>query len=223
MHAVLKAAAAAAVMVLTATPAAHAQTLAARAGSSGLGVEVGLGVNSLLGVRANLLGGSYTREATEANIRYEGTLKLANSSLLLDLHPFAGNFRLSAGALYNNNKLDATGRADGGTYDINGVQYPASALGTLQANVRWDKLSPYVGFGWGAKPQAESGLFMTADVGAFWMKSSATLTGNCSALLPALACQQLQSDLRAEEQQFRDEVAKYKLYPVLSVGVGYRF
>jgi hypothetical protein len=33
----------------------------------------------------------------------------------------------------------------------------------------------------------------------------------------------LQADIRAEERDFRDEVNKYKLYPVLSVGVGYRF
>ena len=204
-------------------PAAQAQTLTARAGSNGLGAEIGVGLGSMFGVRANLLGGSLSRDETRSSIRYEGTLKLSNGSLLMDVHPFAGSFRLSAGAVFNNNRLDANGRADGGTIDINGVNYPADAVGTLQAGVRWDRTNPYLGLGWGASPKASPGFFFSADLGAFYMRPTATLTGTCGPALPAAACTQLQSDIRAEEQQFRDDVNKYKLYPVLSIGVGYRF
>lgn len=216
-------AAALALLTLAVSTGAQAQSLTARIGSNGLGAEVGLGLGPMLGVRANFLGGSIDRDEVESNIRYEGTFKLSNGALLLDLHPFAGNFRLSGGLVYNANKLDATGRGDGGTIEINGIDYPAAAVGTLQAAVRWDKASPYLGLGWGSRPQASPGLFLSADLGAFYMKPTATLTGSCGSALPSLACTQLQSDIRAEEQQFRDEVNKYKLYPVLSVGVGYRF
>lgn len=202
---------------------AQAQSLAARVGTNGLGAEVGWGLGSVLGLRANYLGGSVDRDEVESNIRYEGTFKLANGALLLDLHPFAGTFRLSGGLVYNDNKLDATGRGESGTIEINGVNYPAAAVGSLQAAVRWDKASPYLGLGWGTRPQAGAGLYLSADIGAFYMKPTATLTGSCGSALPAFACTQLQSDIRAEEQQFRDEVNRYKLYPVLSVGVGYRF
>jgi hypothetical protein len=91
---------------------------------------------------------------------------------------------LSAGLVYNDNKLDATGRGDGGTIEINGISYPAADVGTLQAAVRWDKASPYVGFGWGTKPAGTAGLFLSADVGAFYMKPTASLTGTCGAALP---------------------------------------
>jgi hypothetical protein len=204
-------------------PAAQAQSLTARAGSNGLGSEIGVGLGSMFGVRANLLGGSLSRDEIRSSIHYEGTLKLSNGSLLMDVHPFAGRFRLSAGAVINNNRLDANGRADGGTIDINGVSYPADAVGTLQAGVRWDRANPYMGLGWGAAPQASPGFFFSADVGAFYMRPTATLTGTCGPALPVAACTQLQSDIRAEEQQFRDDINKYKLYPVLSIGVGYRF
>lgn len=204
-------------------PAAQAQSLTARAGSNGLGAEIGVGLGSMFGVRANLLGGSLSRDETRSSVRYEGTLKLSNGSLLMDVHPFAGSFRLSAGAVFNSNRLDANGRADGGTIDINGVSYPADAVGTLQAGVRWDRTNPYLGLGWGASPQASPGFFFSADLGAFYMRPTATLTGTCGPALPTAACTQLQSDIRAEEQQFRDDVNKYKLYPVLSIGVGYRF
>lgn len=225
MRAVLKVAVQAACVIGAAAigAAAQAQSLSARAGTNGFGAEVGAGFGPMFGIRANFLGGSYDREEVDSNIRYEGTFKLSNGALLLDLHPLAGTFRLSAGLVYNNNKLDATGRAEGGTYEINGVSYPASAVGSLQAAVRWDKASPYVGFGWGTKPSGTAGLFLTADVGTFYMKPTATLTGTCGSALPTLACNQLQSDIRAEEREFRDEANKYKLYPVLSIGIGYRF
>ena len=201
----------------------QAQSIAARAGTSGMGAELGVGLGTHVGLRALAAGGSLSREQVESNIAYDGTLKLANGALLFDLHPFAGSFRLSAGAVYNNNQLDATGRGDSGTIEINGVNYPAAAVGTLQASVRWDKTSPYVGFGWGALPRGSNGLYFSADVGAFYLKPTATLTGHCGALVPGPACTQLQSDIRAEERQFQDVVGKYKLYPVLSVGMGYRF
>lgn len=203
--------------------AAQAQSIAARAGTSGMGAELGIGLGTHVGLRAVAAGGSLSREQRESNIAYDGTLKLANGALLFDLHPFAGGFRLSAGAVYNNNQFDATGRGDSGTIEINGVSYPASAVGTLRASVRWDKASPYLGFGWGAQPRGSSGLYFSADVGAFYQRPAATLSGDCGALVPGPACTQLQSDIRAEERQFQDEVGKFKLYPVLTLGMGYRF
>ena len=203
--------------------AAHAQSLSARAGTNGLGAEVGVGFASTFALRAQLATGSYARDEVQSNISYEGRLKLSNGALLLDLHPFAGSFRLSAGAVYNNNQLEATGRGESGTIEINGIAYPAAAVGSLQAAVHWDKASPYLGLGWGTPHHGGGGLFFSADVGAFYQKPTASLTGTCSSLVPPVACSQLQSDIRAEERQFQDEVNKYKLFPVLTVGVGYRF
>jgi hypothetical protein len=210
-------------LAMTLASATQAQSLTARAGSNGLGAEIGVGLGSMVGLRANLLGGSISRDEVRSGVRYEGTLKLGNGSLLMDVHPFAGAFRLSAGAVFNNNRLDANGRADGGSIDINGVSYPSDAVGSLQAAVRWDRTNPYLGLGWGAAPPSSAGFFFSADLGAFYMRPTATLTGTCGTALPAAACTQLQADIRAEEQQFRDDVNKYKLYPVLSIGVGYRF
>ena len=49
------------------------------------------------------------------------------------------------------------------------------------------------------------------------------MTGTCTPSLPANACAALQADLDAEAQQFKQEVEKYKYYPVITLGVGYRF
>lgn len=211
------------VAAIALAPAAQAQSLTARAGSNGLGDEIGVGLGSMFGVRAYLLSGALSRDEIRSSIRPEGTLKLGTGSLLMDVHPFSGSFRLSAGAVINNNWLDANSRADGSTIDVNGLRYPANALGTLQAGVRWDRTNPYLGLGWGGAPQVSPGFFFSAELGALFMRSTATLTGTCGPVLSAAACMQLPSDIRAEEPSFRDEINKYKLYPVLSIGVGYRF
>lgn len=202
---------------------AQAQGVAARIGTNGLGLEAGVGFGSFIGVRANYLGGSLSRDDVESGIRYDGKLKLSNGALLLDVHPFAGSFRVSAGMVFNNNKVDATGVGESGTIEINGVPYPAAAVGTLQAAVRWDKSNPYFGLGWGMQPGGSSGLFLTVDLGAFYQSATASLTGSCAPIVPALACQQLLADIQAEQAQFQDAVGDLKWYPVLSIGVGYRF
>jgi hypothetical protein len=202
---------------------AGAQSLAFKGGTSGVGAEVGLGLGSMFGVRANLLGGSISRDETDSGIRYDGKLKLSSGSLLFDVHPFAGTFRLTAGLTFNDNKVDATAQPAAGTIEINGVNYPAEQVGTLQAAVRFEKTAPYLGLGWGTRPSASSGLFFSVDLGAFLSKPTATLNGTCGPSLPAPACTQLQADIRAEQQQFQDEIKDFKAYPVLSVGLGYRF
>lgn len=200
-----------------------AQSIALKGGTSGVGAEAGLGLGSILGLRANLLGGSISRDETDSGIRYDGKLKLSSGSLLLDVHPFAGTFRLTAGLTFNDNKFDATATPQSGTIEINGINYPADQVGTLQAAVRFEKTAPYVGLGWGTRPGASSGLFFSVDLGAFFSKPTATLTGTCGPAVPTLACDQLQADIRAEQQQLQDEIKNFKAYPVLSVGLGYRF
>jgi hypothetical protein len=202
---------------------AHAQSVAVRVGTTGAGLEVGSAIGSHLGLRVNLLGGSISHDLTESGIRYDGKFKLSNGSVLLDLHPFAGSFRISGGLAYNNNRIDATATPETGVIVINGVPYPADQVGRLYADLSWDKASPYVGIGWGSSPGGGRGLFLTTDLGVFYQTPAVSLTGVCGPALPAPLCQQLQADVRAEEAQLRDAVAEAKWYPVLSIGIGYRF
>ncbi len=47
------------------------------------------------------------------------------------------------------------------------------------------------------------------------------MTSGCTA--PALVCTQIASDVAAENAKLADEVKDFKLYPVVRVGVSYRF
>lgn len=215
--------AALATLLVAAGAPAVAQTVAAKGGTTGLGAEIAVPLTERFATRLWANGGSLSRDQTESGIRYDAKLKFGTAFALADLHPFAGSFRLSAGLAYNDNRFDFTGRGDGSTIEINGVPYNSADVGTLDGRVRFDKTSPYLGIGWGSAPRGAAGFGPTVDLGVMFQRTRASLTGTCGPSLPAPACTQLQNDLRAEEVQFRDAVDDFKAYPVLSLGLSYRF
>ena len=215
--------AALAALLLAAGAPAAAQTIAPKGGTTGLGAEIAVPLTQRLAARIWANGGSLSRDLTESGIRYDARLRFGAAFALADLHPFAGSFRISAGVAYNDNRFDFTGRGDGSTIEINGVPYNSADVGTLNGRVRFEKSSPYFGIGWGGAPRGVAGFGATVDLGVMFQRTRASLTGTCGPSLPAPACTQLQNDLRAEEVQFRDAVDDFKAYPVLSLGLSYRF
>jgi hypothetical protein len=221
MRSVLLAGAAVAAMFVSPV---HAQALSGKLGTPGFGAEFSYGLSSMFAVRANVNSGSLSRDMTESGITYNGKLKLSSSALLLDLHPFSGTFRITAGLAFNNNKIDVDGSAEpGATIDIGGTTYDATQVGSLKGAIRFDQNNPYLGIGWGSKPRGDSGLFFSADLGAMFQTPTATLTGICGPALTAPACAQLQADIAEEQAELQDAVSSFKIYPVITFGIGYRF
>lgn len=203
--------------------AAQAQAVAGRLGTSGFGAELGVGVTELLAVRGSYGVGSFDYNFTESDIRYETQVKPRIGLLTLDVHPFMGYFRVSAGLGFNNTRADGTADSTSGTVTINGTVYNTSEVGTVEGRVTFRKTAPYLGIGWGTPPKAGSGLYFTSDLGVIFSKATGSVTGTCAAGVPAPVCAQLQADLNAEAAQFKNEVEKIKYYPVITLGVGYRF
>lgn len=212
--------------LLAAAGGAGAQTaIAARAGTTGFGGELAVSLTDQFGLRASLAGGSVTRNITESGVRYEGRWKFGTTMALADFHPGGGRFRLSAGFAYNDNRFEGNARGSSGTVDINGRTYNIADIGSLDGTLSYKKAVPYFGVGWGtAAKSAGSGLFFSADLGVLiGADPRISLRANCSAAFTPQQCNQLQADLRAEENDFRDNVGFESVYPVLSFGLGYRF
>jgi hypothetical protein len=187
------------------------------AGTAGLGAQVSVQVLSQsLALRAVVNGLSYSHDTTSDGVDYKGKLKLNNQSLLLDWAPFSGSFRFTGGVVLNHNSLRLDGKPDGstGTYEVNGHSYTAAQVGVLTAQVKFNKTSPYLGLGWGGAP--ESGLHFIGDIGVIAQgKPKATLTdsgGGVSA-----------SDLQQSQDQLQHDLDKFRWYPVVQLGLGYRF
>lgn len=152
---------------------------------------------------------------------YSGTAKLANGHALLNWHAFKGSFHFSAGALLADNKVDALGTPRAGAfYEFNGVQYPATLVGTLTAHGELaDGVKPYAGVGWALSP-GRGGFGFFADLGVMF-SGSATVT--LAADGPLANDPVFRQNLAQEQRDLQDKLDRYKIYPVVRVGVMYRF
>jgi hypothetical protein len=212
-----------AVVLLAWSALVAAQPIALQVGTTGLGLEAGAGFTDHFGVRASLGAGSVPYTITESGIRYEARAKPRIGMLNLDLHPFGGVFRLSAGLAYNGTRIEGTADTRSGTVVLNNVTYNTSEVGTVEGEVHFQELAPYLGFGWGNAARGKRGFYFTSDFGALYSPATGSVTGTCAPLVAPPVCASLQNDLRAEADAFRREVETYKFYPVVRLGLGYRF
>jgi len=191
----------------------------AKVGTLGPGGDVTLGLSDAVSLRAGLNILSYSADIEDEedveNINIK--LKLQTVPVLLDWHPYKSNFRLSAGALINSNKvtLDAD---PGAVIEINDVEY---GVDRLEGELSFDRYSPYLGIGYGNAARGDQRLVFSFDLGLMY-HGAPDLEAQATASNPAQQAA-LDRDLDAELEDVRDDLRSFKLYPVLSFGLSYRF
>jgi hypothetical protein len=197
-------------------------SIGVRAGTLGLGAEVSYPLSQRLGLRVNADSYKHSRTFNQDNIDYDGKATLKTASLLADWYPFANNFRLSVGPVYNGNKLALTGTPAGGSFTINGITYSANQVGTLNGQVDFKKYAPYAGIGYG-RPIG-TGLSLTFDLGAVFQGApQATLSVSCGPAASAAQCAQIRGDVAAQQASLNDAIKNFRYYPVVTLGLAYTF
>lgn len=212
-------------VALAASNSAQARDVAATVGlgTTGLGLHVSTPLADKLNARVGLNFASYSYDGNTTDVQYDFKLKLATVDALLDYHPFDGTFRISGGAVYNGNTIDAHAKPNGnGTYTINGRIYTASTVGDLSGEIDFRKAAPYLGIGWGNAVKG-AGWGFGMDLGVTFQGSPKTSLVNRGCTASAQSCAQLADDVAAENAKLAEEVKDFKLYPVIRVGVSYRF
>ena len=206
-----------AALVMSLNPAVADIGVSPKAGTLGAGVVISKGYGEKFSINIDLNTFSYETTRAENNIDYDVDLDLQTAGLLGNYHPFSGSFRLTAGVFYNNNEFDLTGKPTAGTYQIGDTIYTAAQVGTLVGKVTFDSTAPYIGIGWGNRPEKHFGF--TLDIGALYQGTPDLELAATGALSnPALA-----ADLERERQQLQEDLNDYEWYPVISVGLYFRF
>lgn len=174
-----------------------------------------MGLSERINLRLGINSYTYSYDDTIDDVRYDIDLELKSGALILDWHPFAGGFRLSAGMLSNKNGVDlkATPTAN---VTIGGNTYPAAAVGTLDGDVSFKKSAPYVGLGWGNAVVGNTGLGFSVEIGALFQGSPDVKLSSSNGLVS-------QADLNQEAREIEDDLKNLKVYPVISVGLSYTF
>ena len=189
-----------------------------RAGTLGYGIEISAGLSDKWSLGVGFNSRRYKRPSTTEGVDYDYDLRLRSGEVLANFHPFSGAFRLRAGVLFNRNEFLLTGKPDAsGNYEFNGQTFPASAVGTLTGDLSFSKSAPYIGLGWGNRPNGSWGV--TFDLGAVYQgKPKLGLEATGAASNPTLA-----AALEAERQQAEDDLSSFKWWPVIQLGMYFRF
>lgn len=202
-------------------------------GTLGVGVHAGYDFSNDLAIRGLVNYFNLDFDKEKAGNEYDGELDLRSLGLVVDWHPFWGAFRMSGGAFLNENQLSAS--TEGMDLGIGLREYDAD----LNFRMEFEKVAPYLGIGW-TSGRGRSGLTFTADIGALFRSSpQVSLSGrtddceftvskdgnadvDCQGMLGVMAGE-LSSDLEQEHGELRDDLDKLKIYPVISLGLSYRF
>jgi hypothetical protein len=201
------------VALCAAAGSAQAWGLGARIGTTGIGGDFGFGIVPTLGGRIGYSALNYNTDVETTDVNYDAKAKLSNLNLLLDWSPL-GPFRISAGFIANDNKIDATGVGNPGT---------PLAGSTVTGNIKpKESFAPYLGIGYGNVWTA--GLNFYFDLGIMFQGSpKVTVTATCAASATPAQCAAAQSEVAAEQQRLQDKVDKYKYYPVANIGITFGF
>jgi len=138
-------------------------------------------------------------------------------SALLDVHPFGGGFRLSGGEMLNKNKIKL--RADlNKSVQLDGQDY---SLSDLKGEVTFNETAPYLGLGYGNAVGADGRWHFACDFGVMF-QGSPKVSASATASDPALQAY-VDEALAREKAKIQDDANAFKYYPVISLGVSFRF
>ncbi len=190
----------------------------ATAGTQGVGLDLkyapvtGFNIRAGASIMPIKFDGTYSirKEPTILDLDVE----FSNAHLMLDWHPWLGEnsfsrkVLLTAGAGY-------FWKADGnavvsydGVYKYGDIQIPSADLGNLTGTVKWNKVAPYLGFGF-ENPTPKNRVNLGFAVGAYYMgEPDVTLRGTNYLIRN-----------QSNEEQFRKNMSNYYLLPVIQVNL----
>jgi len=209
-------------------------------GTLGAGAELVTTISRRSNLRVDGHFFNYSPSLTQDGINYSGNIHLRDVRASYDVYPFGGAFRLSAGfAVYN--KFNVNGLAvvpNGQTITLNDVDYysnpdnPLTGTATLGYTRQY---APTVTFGWGnAIPRSGRHFAFPVEIGAAFtgapaftlnMAGSACLTSTPSpdTCGDVTTFDGFQSNLAAQRQKIVNDIAPFRVYPIVNLGVTYRF
>ena len=194
---------------------AQAAGVGVRAGTTGIGADIGWNLAPTLDARVGYSYFSY-KTSYNSDVNYDAKLRLSNLNAVLDWSPFVGAFRFTGGLIANGNKADLN--STGGTYTINGRPYSssdASLSGTVKSG---RSIAPYLGIGYGNV--ARAGVNFYFDLGIMFMGSpKVSLSTTCGGSLNAAQCAQFRNDVEDERGRVEQDLRKYRYFPVANFGV----
>lgn len=189
--------------------------------SLGIGAEVSGRSNPVIGLRGGYFLFGLSRHREIQGISYDVTPKLRNGTVMLDVFPRGGLFRVSGGVIFSSSRVDAKGVL-AGPVTIGSETYQPAEVGDLNGKADYPHgIIPYAGVGLSSQAR----FTVTVDLGiGFSGYPRVELTANSP--LTGTELQQLEASLAQEQAQIQQGIESHswaKFYPVVSLGFKFRF
>jgi hypothetical protein len=110
---------------------------------------------------------------------------------------------------------------------LDGHELPLSQLAIATAYLRFPPYSPYIGIGWANTGDPDQrGFFYSIDLGVLDLGRPSVeyaLNGALVEVVRPRLGSELEALIAKEEEETARKLARYRYYPVVSLGIGYRF
>lgn len=209
------------------------------AGTQGAGVSLGYKLTP--SVRLRLRGAMLSYEQNENWSDSQGQLKLYgdNVGLLVDIFPGEGNFYITAGLNFSENKMRCHSRIDRkpgmvGTATVGGIEYSIieGTHAKINGKYSWNHAQPYIGIGYQDALFDSSTFYYSLDLGINFMGSgNLTVSGSdnlrfrdpaTNEMKPATEAV-MEESIRKEGRDFFKIADDLSVYPVIQFSIGARF
>lgn len=187
------------------------------AGFPGISLGYAQSIAPDVGLRGEYTGGlNLSRNGQRNGVDFNGNLKAQSISAFGDYFPTDNAFRLTGGLNFNSTKFTLNSTGIGAT-TINGKAVNLAGE-FYNLEVKQPSVTPYLGIGYGFKPDSKAGWGFYADagvmIGKFTTTTSTSIVGKQGIT---------QADVDAQTASVRDSVSKVSVLPKLSIGASYRF
>lgn len=152
-----------------------------------------------------------------------GSIELSQSSILVDYHPWQGDFRFTIGITDNKIILDVVNFGDG-KFVINDRVYSDKVIESTELMLQLtDGISPYFGFGWATGFDNEKGFSINGDIGFYYaINFDITFSANCTRYVSQLKCAKAKRNAKREELNLKSD-KKLSYLPMVGIGFSYKF
>lgn len=189
-------------------------------GTMGGTVEGQFQVNEYFQIRAGANYLAFDEDIDVDDITYDGELDFSGFGAFVDVHPFGNSFFVTGGAYAGGKDIDLVASSTV-AIEIGGVTFTPAEYGRLEGDVSFEDVAPFVGVGfdttftgsgnWGFNILAGAAVFGSGDV-------TLDAVGGTLSNDPIL-----QAQLAQEIAEIENEIEDYEFWPVVQVGLSYRF
>lgn len=192
----------------------------AHAGTMGPGVEITLGLNPHLNLRAGINSGKYEimEIEDEDGLEYDDPeVDFDNQYVMLDFYPFSGGkLHLTAGYFMNSNTIATSARVDDTNTQIG--NQTADIDTQVNALLSFDD-GGYAGIGFGNSTKG-GWLHFGVDIGVVLQGSPKV---DIEVIEPPAGITISEESIAAEEREFEEENKDFDMWPMINVGLSIQF